>query len=133
MFFLAIIMQIFHIAFALLKHRSYPSYHTNFSRLTAYFLFFGVLTFWFLKESIIISILTVAWTATVVEGIIITCVLEQCAGDLADVRAAILANTQRQETLTVQQRQLVRLRLPVASLTGYKRTSTGLAFTTVKR
>lgn len=53
----SILLQIIHIGFAIFKHGHYPSYHTNFSRLIAYAIFFGVLTFWFTRAAIVNEIL----------------------------------------------------------------------------
>ena len=58
----------------------------------AYFLFFGVLTFWFTKEPHVISVLIGAWMTTIAEGLIITAVLRQNASDLADIQAAVAVN-----------------------------------------
>lgn len=89
---LSIFLQAVHIGFAIFKHGHYPSYHTNFSRFIAYVLFFGVLTFWFTRESIVNEVLIGCWIATIVEGITITCILNRSANDLADIRAAVRAN-----------------------------------------
>jgi phosphatidylglycerophosphate synthase len=86
------LIQIFHLALALLKHRQFPSYHTMLSRACAYFIFFGIVGFWSTGSSFVFPLLVVSWTMCSIEGIIITLILRKPAINLKGIRSAIAIN-----------------------------------------
>jgi phosphatidylglycerophosphate synthase len=85
-------IQVLHLAFAFYKHGRFPSYHTTYSRLCAYLIFFGVVFFCATGGSTIFPLLVIAWTTCSIEGIIITFILNGPACDLSGVGKALAIN-----------------------------------------
>lgn len=83
------IIQALHIGFALKKFGRFPAYHTNFSRLSAYAIFFLVLSFLLFHVSDSFSFISVIWTTCSLEGIWITAILKRPASDLSGITDAI--------------------------------------------
>jgi phosphatidylglycerophosphate synthase len=86
------LIQIFHLALAMFKHRQFPSYHTTLSRACAYFIFFGIVGFWSTGSSFVFPLLVISWTMCSIEGIIITLILRKPAINLKGIRSAIQIN-----------------------------------------
>jgi phosphatidylglycerophosphate synthase len=83
------LVQCFHCVLSFVKLGQYPAYHTTFSRVCAYAIFFGVIAFWQSHLTGILSFLFVAWIASTCEGIIITLVLKKPSSNLAGISAAL--------------------------------------------
>ncbi len=84
-------VQGFHCLLALLKLKQYPAYHTIFSRVCAYAMFFGVIAFWQTRLSGIVFFLVSAWVASSCEGIIITSVLKKPMTNIDGIFSALAA------------------------------------------
>jgi phosphatidylglycerophosphate synthase len=80
--------QVLHISFALFKLHQYPSYHSTFSRACAYVLFFGIISFWLTKNVAILQAVMLLWTATCLEGIVITKILKRGRNNVDSIKAA---------------------------------------------
>jgi phosphatidylglycerophosphate synthase len=83
------VIQCFHCLFSYFKLGQYPAYHTTFSRVCAYAIFFGVIAFWQSRLTGILSFLFLAWIASTCEGIVITKILKKPASNLAGIAAAL--------------------------------------------
>jgi CDP-diacylglycerol--glycerol-3-phosphate 3-phosphatidyltransferase len=89
-------IQFSHIAFSLAKHGSFPAYHTTFSRVCAYFIFFGINIFWLTRTTIVLPCLALAWMLCSIEGIVITSILQHPLSNLKGISTALAANRQRE-------------------------------------
>lgn len=81
-------VQLFHWALAQKRHGAYPAYHSTFSRMCAYAMFFTMLAFWILKLPFLLSAMLVAWIACSCEGIAITMILKRCITNVSSIRTA---------------------------------------------
>ncbi len=86
------LIQIFHLALAICKHRQFPSCHTTLSRACAYFIFFGIVGFCSTGSSFVFPLLVISWTMCSIEGIVITLILRKPAINLKGIRSAIRIN-----------------------------------------
>lgn len=86
-------IQLLHMLFALYRHGQYPAYHTNFARLFAYLLFFGIVAFWLFKLPVILPFLILACIASSSEGIVITAILRQPRSNIPSIAEAIALET----------------------------------------
>jgi CDP-diacylglycerol--glycerol-3-phosphate 3-phosphatidyltransferase len=75
-------VQAAHILYAYLRFKQFPAYHTTFSRVCAYAMFFGAIIFWQTRATWILPVLGVFWTLCSIEGIAITGLLKQPAKNL---------------------------------------------------
>lgn len=82
------IAQSLHLYFALRRFHQFPAYHTNYSRLSAYIIFFCVLAFWNYRNSQLISLVAMIWTSCSIEGMIITALLKRARQNLAGIHEA---------------------------------------------
>jgi phosphatidylglycerophosphate synthase len=82
-------LQLFHWALAQRRHGAYPAYHSTFSRVCAYAMFFTMLAFWNLKEPYLLSAMMFAWIACSCEGIAITIILNRCITNVSSIRSAL--------------------------------------------
>lgn len=80
--------QSWHIYFALRRFQQFPAYHTNYSRLSAYIIFFCVIAFWNCRNNQLISLVAMIWTSCSIEGIIITALLKRARQNLAGIHEA---------------------------------------------
>ncbi len=88
-------VQIFHLWYSFKKFGCFPSYHTDFTRLCAYGIFFGVIAFWLTHSSLIMPGLALIWTSCSIEGIVITRILKKSKDNVKGIRA-IMADTLRE-------------------------------------
>ena len=61
-------VQAAHIAYSYIRFKQFPAYHTTFSRVCAYAMFFGAIIFWQIRATWILPILGVFWTLCSFEG-----------------------------------------------------------------
>jgi CDP-diacylglycerol--glycerol-3-phosphate 3-phosphatidyltransferase len=92
-FVLGCAVQLIHWTLSVSRLGQYPSYHSTFSRIVAYCMFFGMIAFWYTKASVIIAFLAAAWNATSLEGIAITLVLKRPMTNVDSIKAALLLNS----------------------------------------
>jgi len=83
-------VQAFHISFALVKFRQFPAYHSTFSRLCAYIIFFGVIGFWLTRNADILKWLAVLWCLCSCEGLIISRLLKRAENNIDGIGSALL-------------------------------------------
>jgi phosphatidylglycerophosphate synthase len=89
-FLLGCSIQLLHWALSVSRLGGFPAYHSTFSRIIAYCMFFGLIAFWYVRAPLIIAVLALAWIATSLEGIAISLVLRRAATDVSSIRSALL-------------------------------------------
>lgn len=94
LFVSGIIIQVSHWAYSVWKHKQFPAYHSNLSRLVAYAMFFACLYFWTSKSPIILAAMLFFWIVCSLEGMIITYVLSGPRSNIADIRLAMALSKQ---------------------------------------
>ncbi len=94
LFVSGIIIQVSHWAYSVWKHKQFPAYHSNLSRLVAYAMFFACLYFWSTKSPIILAAMLIFWIVCSLEGMIITYVLSGPRSNIADIRLAMALSKQ---------------------------------------
>lgn len=87
---LGLAVQIFHLCVSFKRFGQFPAYHTDCARFCAYLVFFGVLLFVKTLAPQIIAILSGAWIACSIEGLIITAVLKRQAANLRGISEALM-------------------------------------------
>ncbi len=87
---LGLSVQLFHLYVSFKRFGQFPAYHTDCASFCAYLVFFGVLLFVRTQAPQIIAILTGAWIACSIEGVIITVVLRRQAANLRGIREALM-------------------------------------------
>jgi phosphatidylglycerophosphate synthase len=87
---LGLVVQLFHLCVSFKRFGQFPAYHTDCARFCAYLVFFGVLLFVKTLAPQIIAILTGAWIACSIEGLIITAVLKRQAANLKGISEALM-------------------------------------------
>jgi cardiolipin synthase (CMP-forming) len=85
-------VQLFHVWLSFARLGQYPAYHSNFSKLFAYCILFGLIAFWLTKAPQILAVLAFTWIASSLEGIAITLVLKQPWTNVSSIRAALAKN-----------------------------------------
>lgn len=86
---LGLAVQIVHLAFSYQKFRKFPAYHTDYTRLCAYLIFFGVVSFWLTRAAQILPALALLWTSCSLEGMLITFLLKESASDLKGIHEVL--------------------------------------------
>ncbi len=82
-------LQLFHWWLAQFRHGCYPAYHSTFSRLCAYGMFFTMLAFWYLKLPLLLTAMIIAWIVCCLEGITITLILGRAETNVSSVSSAL--------------------------------------------
>lgn len=82
------LIQVLHLLLAMIKLGTFPSYHTDFSRFSAYVIYIGVISFWLFKPPHILSFLALFWIACSLEGIVITAILSRPQSNIANIAAS---------------------------------------------
>jgi CDP-diacylglycerol---glycerol-3-phosphate 3-phosphatidyltransferase len=83
--------QTFHIWYSTQRFKTFPAYHSDFSRLSAYIIFFLVILFRHTNNPALISAVALIWTACSAEGIIITTLLKRARTNLAGIHTVYSA------------------------------------------
>ena len=86
---LGLSVQVLHLCISFKRFGQFPAYHTDLARAFAYLVFFGVLLFVQTQAPQIIAVLTGAWIACSLEGLIITTVLRRQAANLKGIGEAL--------------------------------------------
>ena len=92
-------LQLFHWSLAQVRHGCYPAYHSSFSRLCAYGMFFTMLAFWYLKLPILLSAMIIAWIVCCLEGITITLILGRAETNVSSVSSALALRRNHAQTI----------------------------------
>lgn len=82
-------VQLLHWRICILRHGEFPSYHSTFSRVCAYSMFFGTIAFWFTHITYILGSMLIAWTCCSAEGIAITLLLKEPKQNVSGIHAAM--------------------------------------------
>lgn len=82
-------VQLLHWRLCVMRHGQFPSYHSTFSRICAYSMFFGTIAFWFTHITYILGSMLIAWIACSAEGIAITMLLRAPKQNVSSIRAAM--------------------------------------------
>lgn len=78
-------LQIFHISYSLRRFAQFPAYHSTFSRLSAYLIFFAAIAFHKTGESALLALISIFWCLCSGEGIIITALLTEPLSNLSGI------------------------------------------------
>lgn len=89
--------QIIHWLFSVQKHGGFPAYHSTFSRICAYAMFFATLAFWHTHSVFILCAILLAWIACTIEGMIITALLSNAASNVASIKEVMVLNALKSE------------------------------------
>lgn len=81
--------QVFHLALSYWRFRTFPSYHSDFTRFSAYLIFFCLLLFLKTTAAFLLGTISVIWFFCSLEGILITIILRESASDLKGINAAL--------------------------------------------
>ncbi|HEY9773051.1 MAG TPA: CDP-alcohol phosphatidyltransferase family protein [Planktothrix sp.] len=82
-------VQVFHLAYSFHKFRKFPAYHSVYSRVSAYAIYFSVIAFCLWKPPFILSTIAIMWTACSLEGIIISTILQRATINVDSIFVAI--------------------------------------------
>ena len=77
--------QLLHWLYSVEKHGGFPAYHSTFSRVCAYAMFFLVIAFWQTRYALILAAILLAWIACTLEGIVITTVLKRPMSNVSGI------------------------------------------------
>ncbi len=89
LFITGIIIQVSHWAFSIGKHGQFPAYHSDFSRMIAYGMFFLNLIFWTTKFAPVLGLMLFLWILCSLEGMIITHFLSSPRSNVSSIRKAL--------------------------------------------
>jgi CDP-diacylglycerol--glycerol-3-phosphate 3-phosphatidyltransferase len=86
---IGMLMQFTHVVYAYGKLKCFPSYHSTFSRASAYLIFFSIAGFWLTGAAWCLPLVALVWIACSAEGIIITTILKQPRTNVSSIRKAL--------------------------------------------
>lgn len=81
--------QVFHLAYSYWRFRTFPSYHSDFTRFAAYLIFFLLLLFLKTTAAFLLGTISVIWFLCSLEGIAISVILRESASDLKGINEAL--------------------------------------------
>jgi CDP-diacylglycerol--glycerol-3-phosphate 3-phosphatidyltransferase len=87
--------QILHLILAVKKLGTFPSYHTDFSRFSAYVIYIGIMIFWLFKPPLILNFLALFWIICSLEGIVITAILSRAKSNIPNISACLKFESSR--------------------------------------
>ena len=90
-------LQALHLVLSFWRHKQFPAYHSTFSRLAAYMIFFAVVAFWHFHLQYAIPLIAVLWTACSIEGMIISVILRRPECNISSIRKAIAVTVGQRE------------------------------------
>lgn len=92
--YLGAIVQTFHLGYSFMRFGTFPAYHSDFSRLSAYIIFFLVIAFINMHVSGLISAVALIWTFCSLEGVAITTLLKQARQNVPGIHACLASQAQ---------------------------------------
>ncbi|RTL46129.1 MAG: CDP-alcohol phosphatidyltransferase family protein [Candidatus Melainabacteria bacterium] len=87
-------LQIHHIWYCWSKFRTFPAYHSDLARLSAYGIFFLVVFFWCFGNTLFITVSLALWVLCSVEGVLITQRLQESRENVPGLWAIQSANSE---------------------------------------
>ncbi len=82
-------LQFLHLAFSYKRFGRFPAYHSDFTRASAYLIFFIMLAFCQSHNNLLIGVIAAIWTTCSLEGMIITALLKTPMSDIKGISVAL--------------------------------------------